>query len=1708
MTNGLSPDEKLVVRSAWPQVAQTAEVPIYLAKNVYTKQAFLTYSSEGYTSANGLAVSDESLNGKAAVADEAYAPAVKQLTVIADNTTAGKGAPNVLQAAQASAGETEKVPLEALRLNGLYNFQIEFEEEEHPKEHLRDLNQNFFETTVTANGDDYCLSVVFPYWDQIDWALRKVDLLAASTTLQYDDLTAGIPYFIGIDKLNYDEHIPNYYAELALDGFPLTAFVKVKELLQSSINIDGQAFDISIDWIDMHELTNELARDYSRVTQVQVETIKNVSLKDELVFDIVLNVTYDTPTAQTSSESLTLLSRVSFDPDQGFPNQTGQLHTALTTFFTVANTAIPTLTATPNPKLLPQPLAEQIELEKAVFHVLTQLPQPTSTNNLYVAYLEKINRVFELLYGANGIWEYLNQYRNIAEDTIGFTASRVQEIALFGNIVVAPGYNINKVLGEVYFKVDAFLHPLIKFHALEVMSEKGYAFDEIFNGPLLKHGFIEKEALKGLEDRTTIYTSDLMSLIMDVDGVEAIEGFNISNYIDDRLMGRNVLNCLDLSEYPNYKPRFSFDKSGMTISVDGQAQALALDKVLDWYNFNLQAVKAQQFDPNFGFQLTLPEGIDRSLDNYHSIQHDFPEYYGISAFGLDGEATAERKGQAKQLKGYLMHFEQILVNYLHQLARLPELFSFSDAANETYMQGPLYNVPDIAPVFYHLKQSNATWESFKADMDNAYQENIGAEEADEAWLNRRNRFLDHLIGRFAESFQAYGIQQMQRHQHLLNDVNGIGTYQQLQKQEMQRLVTDKRLFAQDYEQITNARSSAFNYLIPPAWGTQNISGYKHRLCRLLGIRTLGHEPIFGVLTPTTNAPDTDIEGMHVVEHILLRPRKTGDVLLDLDAPFDALNSGNKDSYSFVLTIVLPIEAGRFKNEAYRHFTEQLIRRETPAHILLNFRWMSSRCGQSFERAFKLWLENLHKFRPYYVNSRLDQNEQQDFDASVNSKEPLIRQLNSSCAIELTAINAVGIPFVSATNTISFAFSTTDVFSLRVNQSKGMLRIARLTDDNTWREVASGVAQEQHISLAEILPHEAPFKGLTQTLGQAGGSYRITYDYFGESIALYINTTKVTEALKLFITQNDQVQNLVDIGLERAIQTLGSDTLQVAPLGGTLTIQTSEDSRLIWEINNIQTPVKLQDIYDRFEKKPLRITYEHKDQSAVGELVFRGLTLGYFSEEVGGIDVEENKYVRISSQVKRLKIQGKPNGGSLTLTRVRGENRQPIVQLENENFYTLITDEIEWTTDTMVEVTYADAYENVTHYIVRNTDDTATPKLTLQEGERVLPNGVQFSSKDYTTPYQAHFEPLGGEAVLQKLERSGWVALDQAARIEESPIPLSIGEIAREWGIGEYQAVYTMDGAMVTHKFSILTDDQTTTKLTLQEGERILPEGIQFTSADYQKDIQIHFTPLGGDATIQFLRGSTWVSFNPVSRIEESSLPLSLESIGRDGGIGEYRVLYLVNGQELSFKFSLIEADQTGENLSSSNTKPEILEVHSMTGKVLPKEDDGSWELVFDHTAPDEQYYIVARPLGGDLKVEKAKDYLTWNQLNSDQVLLDKTMLENGIWKVEYTLNEQTLFGKLNVIDIDPSFGIVSATQTEGTKEWKVAFAPKHSTGTSYIWRVDDKFFSRSKTPTLPFDFNKAEAFKVMLTVHYKDFESSQTLTITEEMLMAFGNDLF
>lgn len=349
--------------------------------------------------------------------------------------------------------------------------------------------------------------------------------------------------------------------------------------------------------------------------------------------------------------------------------------------------------------------------------------------------------------------------------------------------------------------------------------------EKIFEGPLLNHGFIDDNELEQAGRREVIHVSDLIQIIMDVPGVTAVRDIQIANLPQDNEDGsidtKSVKWCLKLAYDKNYVPRLNTDRSRFTFYKDQlpfRASRLEVDQLMSELR---SAERPQKFYRSGPYDIAPPKGEYKNLEEYSTIQNDFPLVYGIGDEGVPTRSDQSigsdlpTEIDALQLKGFLMHFDQLLANYLSQLAHVKELFSMNPKKDEfgnfvigrTYYTQPLFEIVPGSEKLYFDKNGHA------ADLN-------AIAESPEQFQDRRNRFLDHLIARFSEQFTDYAL--------LTSRLSG--------SKAQEELIEDKLAFLNDYPESSSRRGTAFNYRDRcMLWHKDNVSGLEHRAGLLTGI---------------------------------------------------------------------------------------------------------------------------------------------------------------------------------------------------------------------------------------------------------------------------------------------------------------------------------------------------------------------------------------------------------------------------------------------------------------------------------------------------------------------------------------------------------------------------------------------------------------------------------------------------------------------------------------------------------------------------------------------------------------------------------------------------------------------------------------------------------------------------------------------------------
>lgn len=678
----------------------------------------------------------------------------------------------------------------------------------------------------------------------------------------------------------------------------------------------------------------------------------------------------------------------------------------------------------------------------AQFNDLNQLKE------IFKLYQKKTAYIVSIITNAKSA---LHAHRNLCEDFIKIETICTQEVAFCADIEVTPETDIEEVYASVLFQLENYLNPEVKFYSLNELIKSGVPTDEIFEGPILTHGFIKTDELKATRIRSRIHVSDIINFIMDIEGVLAVKNVLFTKYDHN---GKPTLPserwCLEIEN--GCKPVLNIFKSKVLFFKGKLPFRPKLDETLDTLKY-LHGLEQRNKLKGTADDLEMPLGKYQDIGDYLTVQYEFPQTYGIGPAGLGNTVPPLRKAQAKQLKAYLMFADQLIANFFSQLAHAKDLFSIKEDVHQTYFAQFLSDIDGMDQIYANATDLEAILSApSPGDSPVVKKTRSLLIENENTFHDRRNRFVDHLIARFAESFSEYVL--------MLYSYKNANDYADIEADE---LIKDKLNFLKDYPVISSERGTAYD-LLQPAWDTSNVSGYEKRMARLSGIDDFTRRFLFclrqieiqktetdpaqyfyrvfdeqgnaliqalkmydtyaevevvisallkvvdnpmnyqnvdisssefafeiwddanvplaqsGLMYPDSASRDAAIlsiselmgkdcpgEGMHLVEHILLRPRFTPPVITGSE-PEDVYKvfhvclgencdfCGEEDPYSFRMSLVLPYWHERFKAPEFRRYFEDMARTEAPAHCMIKVCWVNNTLMNLFERAYKEWME--------------------------------------------------------------------------------------------------------------------------------------------------------------------------------------------------------------------------------------------------------------------------------------------------------------------------------------------------------------------------------------------------------------------------------------------------------------------------------------------------------------------------------------------------------------------------------------------------------------------------------------------------------------------------------------------------------------------------------------------------------------------------------
>jgi hypothetical protein len=480
------------------------------------------------------------------------------------------------------------------------------------------------------------------------------------------------------------------------------------------------------------------------------------------------------------------------------------------------------------------------------------------------------------------------------------------DINIRASIEVAALDDPVATLADIIEQIEDTLAPAARFISLAQARARGSQLDQILEGPRLEHGVVEPPcfghspplAVPSASAPESVFASDLIHAITNVAQVRAVRSISPSLF---EIPAGKVARLGANSE-------LILQRAGLVIQADiTRARQLAAQR----------RRARKRSDPSAPGVLDPAPGRERSLARYHSIQRQLPAAYGIGPLGLPGSADAHRRAQARQLEAYLLIFDQLLANEFAQLAHAHELLSPDEGGVRTYFTQPVDDPPMSLPSLLGATPDTATPEALSGWLE---------QQVESDGLERRKRFLAHLLARFAEQLGDYSVVREGASEELDAD-----------------LVAKRQSFLRRYPRLSGARGSGHGLR------DDSVAGVVERLQAKLGL------------------PDLRFE---LVEHILLRPIDEDRNQLDPsgEAPVPLLaNVAIPDPWSLQVSVVFeqPDISGRQAwFESLQVFVAQTLLAELPAHLRVHVHWLDQQGDSNWAAFADAWAQLRGKLRSH------------------------------------------------------------------------------------------------------------------------------------------------------------------------------------------------------------------------------------------------------------------------------------------------------------------------------------------------------------------------------------------------------------------------------------------------------------------------------------------------------------------------------------------------------------------------------------------------------------------------------------------------------------------------------------------------------------------------------------------------------------------------
>lgn len=574
----------------------------------------------------------------------------------------------------------------------------------------------------------------------------------------------------------------------------------------------------------------------------------------------------------------------------------------------------------------------------------------------------------------------LHKNRNLCEDFDLISHVGHVSVGIKADIEVETDGNYDAILSKILQNLSWYISPDLRLYSLDEMLQKGKSISDIFTGPLPKRGYVDMSEMENFEDNHSLYVSDMINIIMQIDGVKGVR--HLSFFIQSK-----DIDCVEIERHKiSLKNEFVEKKSFRLLGGNAESKSKAcnrIDFLLNDFRFttspNSTALpKKTEAEKELEYRLDKDISRNRKLDRYYTVQESLPDIYMVGQEKISDDESNLRKAQRLQLKGYLLFFDQLLADFLMRLNSAKHMLSWEKSKD-------LREWKDRQQEYLHRILTNADVDDLDKVVGSGYKSFFRKDVFDtELQLKQKDKALNSLLARFNEDFTNYSIMQ-----YILQNSNS--TPPEDHRYELicnKSTMLDKlpilgywRYGAIDYHsKLSLKKASEEDY-----FDEGNYYAIERNLYIKLGLKSYTpkkklHPKVKSskdgiVFIDNRKADFSEAFGLHVYEHNLLLPKKEK-VTKGKDSSEDKETTTidnetflyqyrdndrtdySKDPYSMKVTVALPGWLDIVQNHQFRNIVENTIIEEFPAHIAVKVCWIGPLQMMELEESFEIFLDSI------------------------------------------------------------------------------------------------------------------------------------------------------------------------------------------------------------------------------------------------------------------------------------------------------------------------------------------------------------------------------------------------------------------------------------------------------------------------------------------------------------------------------------------------------------------------------------------------------------------------------------------------------------------------------------------------------------------------------------------------------------------------------